>query len=202
MEEREKTATSLQFLDLDITERNVSVIALEKNRAGLIDFGVEFAASSFGAFDVVVNFYSVESERYFISDDGCLGRLPFVAGFGDKFVGRFEIVDGAIAVDGVGATSVIAQDLKFVASAKVESAVGFVWNHIFKSNGEVPELLVRDQIVSMKLFIGGVFQDAVFDGPTVATVRMAKMPAGGVFAVEERTEAAVISGESDGDGGD
>ena len=143
-----------------------------------------------------MDFNAIENQADFVANDSCFGGLPLVARFRNEFVGRFEIVDGAIAIDGVRATSVIAKDLNFVASAKVEAAVGIVRDHVVEFDGEVPKFLVRDQVVSMKVFVRRVFQDAVFDGPTVAAVEMAKVPAGGVFAVEERTEAIFIGGET------
>src|SRR6516162_2907753 len=96
------------------------------------------------------------------------------------------------AIDGVGAASVIAENLNFVASAKIEAAVGFIGDHKFELHSEVPEFLVGDKVVTVKIFVGGIFENAVFDGPTVATVRMTNVPAGGVFAVEERAEAVFV----------
>src|SRR6267142_369228 len=84
-------------------------------RRACVDFVVDFAAGGFCAFDVVVDFYAVEGEADFVSDDGGFSGLPLVAGFGNEFVRRFEIVDGAVAIDGVSAAGVIAQDLDFVA---------------------------------------------------------------------------------------
>jgi hypothetical protein len=185
----------LQFFDADIAEGNVAVIALEKYGARLVDFVVEFAAGGFGAFDVVVDFYPVEGEADFVSDDSGLGGLPLVAGFGHEFVWRFEIVNGAVAIDGVGSASVIAEDLDFVASAEIEAAVGFVWDHVVEFDGEVPKLLVCDEVVSVQLFVGCIFQNAVLNGPTIAAVGMAEAPTGGVFAIEERAEAIFVGGE-------
>ena len=191
------TARSLlQFFDKDVTEGDVAVIALEKNRARLVDFVIEFAASSFGAFNVVVNFYAVEGERDFVSDDGGFSGLPLVTGFGDEFVGCFEVVDGAIAVDGVSAASIITEDLNFMAATKIEAAVGFIGHHEFKFDGEIPKFVVGDEIVAVKVFVRSVLQDAVFDGPTVATSWMTEMPASRVLSVEERTKASFIGGES------
>jgi len=181
---------------VDVAEGNVAVVALEKDWAGLIDLVVDFTAGRFGAFDIVVNFHAVESEADFVSDDGGLGSLPLVAGFGDEFVRHFEIVNGAVAVDGICAASIIAKDLDFVAATKIKAAVGFVRNHEVKPNGEVPEFLVGDEVVAVKVFVGGIFENAVFDGPTVAPVWMTKMPARGVFAIEERAEAFFVGSES------
>ena len=70
-----RLGTLLQFFDADIAERNVAVIALKKNRAGLVDSVVELAARGFGAFDVVMDFYAVEGEADFVSNDGRFGGL-------------------------------------------------------------------------------------------------------------------------------
>lgn len=182
----------LQFFDANVAEGNVSVVALEKDGAGLVDLVVEFSAGGFGAFDIVVNFYAVEDEGDFVADDGRFGGLPLVARFGDEFVGRFEIVDGAITAYRICAASVIAQDLNFVASAEIEATVGFVRDYVFEFNGEVPELLVCHEVVSVEVLVGGILEDAVFDGPTIAAVGVAEMPAGGVFAVEERAETVFV----------
>lgn len=40
----------------------------------------------------------------------------------------------------------------------------------------------------------GVLEDSVFHGPAIVTLRIAEMPTGGVFAVEEWAEAGVIGG--------
>ena len=172
------------------------MIALEKDGAGLVDFIVDFTACGFGAFDVVMDFYAIEGKGNFVADDGGLGGLPLVAGFGDEFVGRFDIVDGAVAIDGVSAASVVTKDLNFMTSAEVEAAVGFVRDHVIEFDSEIPELLVRDQVVAVKVFVGGVLQDAVFDGPTVTAVGMAEMPASSVSAVEEGAEAVFLCSES------
>jgi len=169
------------------------VVALEKDWSGLVDFVVDFAAGGFCAFDVVVDFYAVEGEADFVSDDGGFSGLPLVAGFGNEFVRCFEIVDGAVAVDGIGAASVIAEDLDFVASTEIEAAVGFVGHHEFEFDGEVPEFVVGDEVVAVKVFVGGVYEDAVFDSPTVTAVRISEVPARGVFAIEERAEAFFVS---------
>ena len=166
----------------------------------MINFVVEFTAGGFGAFDIVVDFHAVENERDFISDNGCLGGLPLVSGFGDKFVGRLEVVDGAVAVDGIGSASVIAKDLDFVAAAQIEATVGFVGDHELEFNDEVPKFVVSDEIVAMKVFVGGVLENAVFDRPTIAPVGMAEMPPCGVFAIEERAETLFTSG-MDAEGG-
>lgn len=71
----------LQFFDADVAEGNVAVIALEKDWAGLVDLIVEFTAGGLGAFDIVVDFYSIEGEADFVSDDGGFSGLPLVAGF-------------------------------------------------------------------------------------------------------------------------
>jgi hypothetical protein len=193
---RRKGCGLLQFFNANVAEGNISVIALEKDRAGLVDFIVKFAAGGFGALDVVVDFYTVEGEADFVAHDCGLGGLPLVAGFGDEFVGRFEIVDGAVAIDGIGAAGVVTQDLNFMTSAEVEAAVRFVGDHVFEFDCEVPKLLVCDEIVAMKVLIGGVLENSVLNGPTVPAVRMAEMPAGGVFAVEERAEAFFVSSAS------
>src|SRR5262249_31482466 len=99
------------------------------------------------------NFYAVEGEGDFVSDDGGFSRLPLVTWFGDEFVGCFEIIDGAIAVDRVGAASVVAEDLNFLASAKVKAAVGFVGDHEFEFNDEVREFGVGDEIVAVKILV-------------------------------------------------
>lgn len=46
----------------------------------------------------------------------------------------------------------------------------------------------------MQLFIGRVLEDAIFDRPTVTAIGVTKMPAGGVFAIEEGAEALFIGG--------
>jgi len=171
------------------------VIALEKDGAGLVNFVVDFAAGGFGAFDVVVDFYAIECEGDFVADDGGFGGLPLVARFGDEFVWCFEIVNGAVAIDRVGAAGVIAKDLNFVASAEIKAAVGFVGDHEVKFDGKVPKLLVGDKVVAVKVFVRGVLENAVFDGPTVTAVKMAEMPASGVFAVEERAKAVFVGSE-------
>ena len=171
------------------------MVTLEKDWAGLVDLVVEFAAGGFGAFDVVVHLHTVEGEGDFVADDGCLGCLPLVARLGDEFVWRFDIVDGTVAIVGVRAASVVAEDLNFVASTEIEAAVGFVGNHEVKFDGEVPEFLVGDEVVAVKVLVGDVLEDAVFDGPTIAAVRVAEVPTGGVFAIEERTEAFFVSSE-------
>src|SRR5882724_5961359 len=122
------------------------MIALKKNWAGLVNFVVEFAAGGFSALDIVVNFDVVKSQGDFVSDDGCFGGLPLVARFRNEFVGRFEVIDGAIAIDCIGAASVIAQDLNLVPSAEVKAAVGFIGDHKFEFNGEVPELVVGNEV--------------------------------------------------------
>ena len=97
-----------QFLDPYIAEAYGAMVALQKDRAGLVYFIINLAAGGFVALDIVVNFYAVEGEGDFVSDDGGFSRLPLVTWFGDEFVGCFEIIDGAIAVDRVNATSVVA----------------------------------------------------------------------------------------------
>ena len=186
----------LQFFDANVAEGNVAVIALEKDWTGLVDLVVEFTAGGFGAFDVVVDFYAVEGEADFVPDDGGFGGLPLVARFGDEFVGRFEVVDGAVAIDGIGAAGVVTEDLNFMASAEIEAAIRFVGDHVFEFDGEVPKLLVCNEIVSVKVLIGGVLENTVLDGPTIAAIGVAEMPAGGVFAVKERAEAIFLRGTS------
>jgi hypothetical protein len=48
----------------------------------------------------------------------------------------------------------------------------------------------------MQVLVGRVFENAVFDGPAIATIWMPEMPASSVFAIEERTGAVFIGGES------
>lgn len=178
------------------------MIALQENWAGLIDFVVELTTGGFGAFDVVVNFYAVEREGDFVSDDGGLGGLPLVSGLGDKFIRGFEIIDGAIAIDGCLAASVIAEDLDFMTAPQIKPAVGFVGNHEFEFDGEIPKFVVGDEIVAVKIFIGGILKHAILDRPTVAAIGMAEMPTGGVFAVKDRAESLFVSGENAQGGGE
>lgn len=118
------------------------MIALQEDWARLVDFVVELAAGGFGAFDVVVNFYAVEDESDLVSDDSSFGGLPLAAGFGYEFVRRFEVIDGAIAIDGGLASRVIAKDLDFVPAPQVKAAVGFIGDHVFEFDCEIPEFLV------------------------------------------------------------
>lgn len=184
----------LQFFDANVAEGDVAVIALQKNWTRFVDFIVEFATGGFGAFDIVVNLYAIENERDLVSDDGCFGSLPLITRFGNELVRCFEVVDRPISINGCFAASIIAQDLNFVASAQVETAVRIIRDHVFKFDSEVQKFVVRDEIVSVKLFVRSVFQNAVFYAPTVATIGMAQVPACGVFAVEERTEALFAVG--------
>lgn len=83
-----------------------------------------------------------------------------------------------------------------MAPTEIEAAVGFVRDHEFEFNGEVPEFVVSYEVVAVKVFVGGVYEDAVFDSPTVTDIKMTEMPASGVFAIEERTEAIFVGGEN------
>lgn len=181
----------LEFLDPNIAERNVSVIALQHDRARLINVLVQFASGRFRAFDVVVDFDAVQSDCDLISNNCRFGRLPFVAGFGNECVGRFEIVNGTVSINSCFAASIVAEDLNFLSSVKIEAAVGVVRNHVFEFYREVPKVLVGNQIVSVKVFVGRILKNPVLYGPTVAAIRMPKMPAGKIFAVEERAKTSV-----------
>ena len=113
------------------------MVPLEENRTGFIYFVVQLATSSFRALDVVVNFDAVEGYRDFVANDRGLAGLPLIARFGDELVGRFEVVNGAIAAFGGCATWVIAKYLNLMSPAQVEAAIGVVRHHKFVTDGKV-----------------------------------------------------------------
>ena len=53
----------LQRLDPNVAERNGAVIALQKNRTGIIQVCVQFAARRPGRLDIVVHFNPIEDHR-------------------------------------------------------------------------------------------------------------------------------------------
>lgn len=172
------------------------MVALEHDWAGLVNVLIKFAPGRFGALDIVMNFHAVQSNRDLVSNNSCFAGLPFVAGFGNEFVGRFEIVNGPVSVDGCFGTSVVAKNLDLLAAAQIEPAVGIVGHHIFKLNRKIPKFLIRNQIVTVKFFVGRVFKNTFFNRPTIPAIGMAKMPAGKIFAIEERAKTVLIGGES------
>lgn len=113
------------------------MIALEKDRAGLIDVVVELATSGFGAFDVVVDFDAIENDSDFVSDHGRFGGLPLVAGLGDEFVRFFEVVESSVSAQRGFAFGIVAEDLNFVTATQVKAAVGIVGDEVFEFDGEV-----------------------------------------------------------------
>src|SRR4030095_1259504 len=115
-----------QFLEANVAERDGTVVALEKNRAGLINLTVDLTARRFQTLDVVVNLFAVEDHSDLVADDRGLGGLPLAPGLGGKHARGGMIVDRAVAALGRLADVVIAEDLNLVAAAQVEAAVGIV----------------------------------------------------------------------------
>ena len=113
-----------EFFDPHVAERDRAVIALQKDRARLVDLVVDFAAGRFVALDVVVDLHAVEHDGDLVALDRGFGGLPLVAGLGDEFIRLFEVVDRAVSAEGRLAAGMIAENLDFVPAAKIEAAVG------------------------------------------------------------------------------
>src|SRR6266508_5233462 len=116
----------LQFLDPDIAKPNRPVIALEENRAGLVNLVVNLAAGRLAALDIVMNLHAVLHHGDFVADHRGLDRLPFAAGFGNEFVGRLEVIDRTVAAETGPAFGVVAEDLQFMPAAEVKAAIRIV----------------------------------------------------------------------------
>jgi hypothetical protein len=182
-----------QFFNQNIAEAYRSVIALEEDETGLIDFSIDFAAGGFGAFDIVVNRFSVQDDGDFISDDGRLGRLPLSTGFGDELRGRPEVVNGAIPAGRRFAGFIVAKDLNFMAAAQVEATVRVIRDHVFVLYREIPKLCFGYKIRPVLAWVDGVFEDAAFfDRPAIVTRWIAQFPTGDVISVKKRPKAAVV----------
>src|SRR6266700_103934 len=138
-----------QFLDAEVAKPDGAMISLQENRAGFVDVVVDFAASGAAALDLVVNLFAVESHADLIADDRGLGGLPLVAGLGRELGRSLETIDGAVAVNIGLAGLVIAEDLNFMAAAEVKAAVRSIRHHEFVAHGEIPELVVGDEIGAM-----------------------------------------------------
>src|SRR5215204_539018 len=69
----------LKVFDPHLAERDRAVIALEKNRAGLVDVCIQLASGGLVARNVVVHLFAIEYERDLVAHHRCLGRLPLVA---------------------------------------------------------------------------------------------------------------------------
>ena len=76
------------------------MVALQKDRAGLVDFIINLAAGGFVALDVVVDLYAVHCDGYPITNHRCFNRLPFAGRLSYEFVGSLEIVDRTVPADG------------------------------------------------------------------------------------------------------
>src|SRR2546428_11839718 len=86
-----------QLLDSDITKADGAVIALQKNRARLVHFVVDFAARRLCALHVIVNLSAIENDGNLVAGDRRFHGLPLVSRLGGKLIRRFEIVNCAVA---------------------------------------------------------------------------------------------------------
>ena len=156
------------------------MVALQENLAGLLHLAVDFTPGRLVAFDLVVNLLPVERERDLVADDGGLGGLPFAAGLGGEFRRSLEVVNRPVPSQRRLAAFVVAEDLNLVPAPQVKAAVGIIRHLILVLHGEVPILLVRDEVSAVLAALDGVLENSVFDRPTVVTFRIAQMPAVGV----------------------
>src|SRR5512133_3323650 len=105
-----------QFFDPNISKAHRSVIPLEENRPGFVDFIVDFTAGRPVADDVVVDLHSVHDDGDSVADHGRLDGLPFTS--------RLEVVDGSVAPQaGFAIWAVVAQDLNLMSAPEIKAAV-------------------------------------------------------------------------------
>ena len=112
----------LQRFDADIAEGDRAVVALEKDRAGLIEFVVQFAPCRPIALDVVMNLHAVEDKGDFVAHNGGFGRLPFAGFLGSKLRDGLLAVNGAVPARTGLAAVIVIEDLDFISAPQVKAA--------------------------------------------------------------------------------
>src|SRR5690348_493165 len=113
-----------------------------------------------------MDFDAVEIGRDAMADDRHLGRLPFAAWFGGKFIRGLEIVNGSVTRDGWPAFAVVPKYLNLLPATQIKTAVGIVRRHIFVTYGEIPKVLLSHQVGAVRpAFFNRVLENpARFDG--------------------------------------
>jgi hypothetical protein len=168
------------------------MITLQKDGAGLVDFIIQFATGGFRAFDIIMDFHAVEDHRDAIADDGGFCGLPFGSRAGDKFIRRFEVINGTIPTEGGGSAAIIAEDLYLVPAAQVEAAVGVIGDLVLEPDGKIPKFFVGHQISAVFAFFDFIGEDAIFNGPTIVTLRITQMPTREVLAIKQGAKIFVL----------
>lgn len=130
--------------------------------------------------DIRVNFLSVEGHVENHSFECDVHDLPLAGGFGGFNVGALLGVEGAV-LGGIAVRLAEAiQDLQFVASSEINSAIAVGRKVILNVHLKIAELGVGDDVAAN----GGVFENAVFDDPVVRLVASTHMPTCEVLADE------------------
>src|SRR2546425_33458 len=149
----EGSSCLLQFFDADVAERDGTMIALQENRAGFIHLVVNLAPGGPIADDVVVDFLAIQNHRDLVANDGRFHRVPFAGRLRHKFGRSGMVVDRAVSAQRRFAALVVVKHLNFMPPSKVKAAVGTFRDFIFIADSEVPEILLRDKVSAVLVFV-------------------------------------------------
>src|SRR5688572_14598936 len=136
---------SIQNLNADITKRNRAVIALQQNRAGLIEVLVQLTARGAIDHDVLVDLLAIQRDTDAIAPNCGLGGLPFPRSARGKDRNRFELIKRAVAARGRVLPGKIVDDLDLMAAPEVQAAVAPFGDQVLVANGKILEFILGNQ---------------------------------------------------------